>query len=305
MDWNARLGEIPHIGEIFALSAPICWSIAVILFRKTGLVVPAAALNLYKNLVSFVLLGATLLILGQWAPEGVTWKDYGLLILSGAIGMGFSDTAFFLCLNRLGAQLQAVVNTSYSPSMIALGVLFLGERLSGVQGLGVAFILCAVLSVVWLGGARGRARPAALVTGILLGLLTTTSQAASVVIVKGPLEEWPLIWATWWRLIGGLVFSLLLLPILPEPKKALATLKQIRVWRVMLPGSVMGSYFSLLFWMAAFQYTQMSTAAALNQTATLFIFVLAAIFLKEPVTPRRVAALVLGAGGVALVTFGG
>ena len=38
------MADIPYIGEIFALAAPVCWAFAVILFRKTGETVPALAL---------------------------------------------------------------------------------------------------------------------------------------------------------------------------------------------------------------------------------------------------------------------
>jgi drug/metabolite transporter (DMT)-like permease len=52
------------------------------------------------------------------------------------------------------------------------------------------------------------------------------------------------------------------------------------------------------------KYTQASIAAALNQTSTLWTFILAALILKEPVTWLRVVGLGLGLAGVFLVTFG-
>jgi drug/metabolite transporter (DMT)-like permease len=72
----------------------------------------------------------------------------------------------------------------------------------------------------------------------------------------------------------------------------------------MIPGTVMGTYVSLLFWLGGMKYTLASTASALNQTATLWTFVLAALLLREPVTWKRLAGLLLGLGGVAMVTFG-
>jgi drug/metabolite transporter (DMT)-like permease len=72
----------------------------------------------------------------------------------------------------------------------------------------------------------------------------------------------------------------------------------------MVPGSVMGTYVSLLFWLGGMKYTLASTAAALNQTATLWTFGLAVLWLGEPVTRRRLLWLAGGVVGVALVTFG-
>ena len=60
----------------------------------------------------------------------------------------------------------------------------------------------------------------------------------------------------------------------------------------------------LMLWLAGMKYTLASIAAALNQTSTLWIFTLAALILREPVTGKRMLGLLLGLGGVALVTFG-
>jgi drug/metabolite transporter (DMT)-like permease len=52
------------------------------------------------------------------------------------------------------------------------------------------------------------------------------------------------------------------------------------------------------------KYTLASTAAALNQTATLWTFVLAVLVLHEPLTRGRLLGLCGGLAGIALVTFG-
>jgi drug/metabolite transporter (DMT)-like permease len=52
------------------------------------------------------------------------------------------------------------------------------------------------------------------------------------------------------------------------------------------------------------KYTQASIAAALNQTANVFIFIFAALLLREPITRRRTLGIVLGFTGAVLVSFG-
>jgi drug/metabolite transporter (DMT)-like permease len=296
--------NIPYFGEMLALAAPICWSLAVILFRKTGEVVPALALNLFKNILAIVLFAGTLLALGQPLLRSVATRDYVLLIASGAIGIGISDALFFMTLNRVGAALQAIINTSYSPSIIILSLLFLDESLSPAQVLGVVLILGAVLSVSRIRGPRETLPRRVVVTGVLLGVAATSTQAVSIVMIKPMLDQTPLIWANCWRLAGGLVMSLFLLPFLPDRSRALRTLRRFHIWPVMVPGTVVGSYLSLLLWLGGMKYTQASTASALNQTSTLWTFVLAALLLREPVTRQRIFGLVLGSAGVALVTFG-
>jgi drug/metabolite transporter (DMT)-like permease len=48
------------------------------------------------------------------------------------------------------------------------------------------------------------------------------------------------------------------------------------------------------------KYTLVSLAAILNQLSTVFIFLLAAIFLKEPVTVSRILAILLATVGAIL-----
>lgn len=296
--------QIPYAGEIFALTAPVCWSFAVILFRRTGQVVPPLALNLFKNLLAALLFLGTLAALGQELFRPVPHSDYVKLLVSGVIGIGISDVLFFMTLNRLGAGLQSIVNTSYSPSIIVLSLVFLGERFTGLQFTGVCLILCAVLTITRIRNGRTVDSRKDLTLGIILGLLASGTQAVSIVMIKPVLNESPLIWANSWRLFGGIAMSILLLPMLPERRRALATLRNVRIWPVMIPAAVLGTYVSLLFWLGGMKYTQASTASALNQTSTLWTFVLAALLLREPVTWKRLTGLALGLAGVALVTFG-
>jgi drug/metabolite transporter (DMT)-like permease len=60
----------------------------------------------------------------------------------------------------------------------------------------------------------------------------------------------------------------------------------------------------MVLWLAGMKYTQAATAAALNQTSNIFIFIFAAILLKERITAVRLVAIGLGVAGALLVTFG-
>jgi drug/metabolite transporter (DMT)-like permease len=72
----------------------------------------------------------------------------------------------------------------------------------------------------------------------------------------------------------------------------------------MIPGTVIGSFLALILWIAGMKYTQASTAAILNQTSTIHIIIMATIFLGEPLTRRKVAAVVLTLVGIAMVLAG-
>jgi len=55
--------------------------------------------------------------------------------------------------------------------------------------------------------------------------------------------------------------------------------------------------------MAGMKYTQASIASALNQLNTIFIFILAAIFLKEKVSTAKLAAIAMAFAGAFFVSY--
>ncbi|UCB53687.1 MAG: EamA family transporter, partial [Candidatus Zixiibacteriota bacterium] len=52
------------------------------------------------------------------------------------------------------------------------------------------------------------------------------------------------------------------------------------------------------------KYTQTSIASALNQTSNVFVFILAAILLREPVNLTRILAIIFAFAGAAVVSLG-
>ena len=57
----------------------------------------------------------------------------------------------------------------------------------------------------------------------------------------------------------------------------------------------------MVLWLAGMKYTQVSIAALLNQTSTVFIVIMAAIFLKEGITLRKAISVGLAVLGSILV----
>ena len=64
------------------------------------------------------------------------------------------------------------------------------------------------------------------------------------------------------------------------------------------------TYLGISSWIIGMSLTKVSTASILNQTATIFILIFARIFLKEPLTKRRIAAISFALLGVYLVFIG-
>lgn len=280
------------------------WAFAVILFKKSGETVHPIGLNLFKDLFALVLFLPTMWLFGETLWRDAPAADYALLLASGALGIGVGDTFFFKSLNLLGAGLTAVVDCLYSPFIIGLSLLFLAEKLGALQVVGAALVVAAVLaaSLEWRkGGVIGRRD---LAFGILYGVLALASMAVGIVMIKPLLERSPLLWATEIRVIGGAAALAVILLFHPRRRAIVSSVVSTRGWRYMLGGSFVGAYLAMVFWLAGMKYTQASIAAALNQTANVFIFIFAALLLREPITRRRTLGIVLGFAGAVLVSFG-
>jgi drug/metabolite transporter (DMT)-like permease len=294
---------LPHLGEILALSCAIIWATAVILFRKSGETVAPVGLNLFKNVLGLALFVPTSLVLGAALLPKAPPNDYLLLLASGVIGIAISDTLFFKSLNLLGAELSAIVDCLYSPFIIGLSVIFLYETLTGLQIFGVFLIISAVLGISGIGDRKHISRRD-LLLGVLFGVLAMGSMAVAIVMIKPLLNRSPLLWVVEVRLFAGCVGLGVYLLLHPGRKQIMKSVLSVRNWQYMLPGSFLGAYLAMVIWMGGMKYTQASIASALNQTSNVFVFILAAILLREPVNLVRILAIIFAFAGAVIVSFG-
>lgn len=299
MDWLTT-----YLGQVLSLGTAIVWASAVILFKRSGERVHPTGLNLFKNMLAVALFLPTIYLLGgRLFSAGYSSSDYTIMLVSGALGIGVADTLFFIALNRLGAGLNAVVDCLYSPFTIGLSMIFLGERLTALQIVGVMLIVSAVLTASYEPGADKVERNRRL-TGLLLGGLSMALMAIGIVMAKPVLEKTSLLWSTEIRLIGGVVVLWVVLLLTPSRGRILRSIAAPDRWKQTLLGSFLGAYLAMILWLGGMKYTQASVSAALNQTSNIFIYIFAAIFLHETITARKTLGIVLGVVGTLLVSFG-
>lgn len=290
---------IPHIGEILSLASAVVWALAVILFRIAGDKIHPLVMNLFKNMLALVLLAATAAVIGG-APS-LPPKTFLIFILSGVLGIALSDWLFFTALVKLGAELTAIVDCAYSPFVIGLSFLFLGERMNGVQVAGVVLIVGAVI-LITRNKSDDRISRRDLLSGVGIGIVSMLLTAGGIVLIKPYLAGISIVWATLIRMTGGAAAGTIMWALHPRRRELLQPLRTGANYKVLIPASVLSAYFSVLIWLAGMKYTQASIASALNQLNTIFIFLLAAIILKEKITPIKVCSVVLAFVGAILVS---
>ena len=290
------------MGELFALLTAIIWAAAVILLKRSGESVPPFALNLFRVTVSSVLLLPTATLAGQATFASASLSDILLLVASGAFGVAVSDTLFHASLNRIGAGISAIIDCLYSPLTVLLAFVVLDERLSALQIVGMALVLGGVSAAARHEPPHGVA-PRQVAVGVALGVLAMLALAVAIVIAKPVLDRSPLLWAATVRQVGCLAVMLPAALLSPYRRQTLAALRPSRVWFHALPGAVLGSYLGLMCWIGGLKYTKVGVATILNQSSTIYVLILAAIFLQEPFTRRKLVASVVAFAGIVLVTL--
>jgi len=295
--------DLATSGEFYSLLCALLWAIAVIMFTTVGRTTPPVVLNLFKGCVALVLLPPTLLVLGTpFVPPHLAWTDWAQLIASGIIGISIADSLFFASLNRLGAGRSAIVDCLYAPLVILCGWLFLSDPVGWKLLVAVALMVLAIFIGTWDPKADpGHSDPAQTRIGIAYGAVAMLLMAIGIVIAKPVLNRSDLLWATLVRVAGATAF-LGVQALLPRWRAAtLVTFTPGRHWLLLVPAGFVGTYLAMITWLAGMKYTSVSVSSVLNQTSTLLVPLLAAIFLRERLTWRRILAVSMGFVGAVIL----
>ncbi|CAN5181340.1 hypothetical protein BH11PSE14_BH11PSE14_04840 [soil metagenome] len=123
-----------------------------------------------------------------------------------------------------------------------------------------------------------------------------------VSVASGVLEAQPLLWVTGWRMLGALLGMAAIALLRGEGRYLFPAASGIP-WARLVLAAFLGQFLAMLLWLAGYKYTLASVAAILNETASVFILVLAAIWLKEPLTRRAAIGVMLTLGGVSVMLW--
>jgi len=289
---------IENFGEVFALVCALMWASAVVLYKHVGESMSANTLNLVKNILGLALLVPTALIFEGVVMPSLSISEWLILIASGYFGIAVADTWYLQALRNLGAGRTAIVASLYSPFVVILSIVYLGERLALWQWLGFVMVLAGILVVVYQRSYRN-VDSSSLISGITLAAASVFFTAAGVVAMKPILANDGFFWMVSLRMLAGIVGMLIFLSFKAQLRSTYNVIvNDDHRWRHILVASVFGSYLALLFWLGGFKYADASVASVLNETANIFIVLMAWLFLKEDLGKRKLVGVALTFTGV-------
>lgn len=291
-----------NLGEFYSLACAAAWAVAIICFRQAGQHLPAQHLNLLKNTIMLVLLVPTLPLFGSafWLPS----EAAGISLLSGLLGIAIGDGLYLAAIQKLGASRAGLAGMLYNPWVILMSAFWLGESLRTGQWWGLGLVLLGLLGV-GLNQTRSPGSEPFSWSGLGLAAVAMGLMAAGIVMIKPSLETQDFLSVVWVRALAGtLPLALWMLrPSAPQPLLARSTWAGVQQWPILLLGCVLSTYVAMIIWLAGYKYAQASVAAVLNESAALWIMLLAWIFLGERLNARQLLSAGLIAGGVLLVLF--
>lgn len=287
-------------GEFFALASALTWACAVILLRRSGETLPPLELNLFKNSVSLLLLSLTILAaLGPAAPA-FSAIEVGVALLSGFLGMAVADTFYLKALNLMGAARTGIVSALYSPFVILLSAVFLGESLDASQWSGFVLVMAGIALVTrWRDRLEVESEDVG--RGTAYAVFAMAAMAAGIVMVKEMLEQRSFLWTVELRMVGGWAGLVLFVSARRKWPQVMRRYRQPQPWGMILLATLLASYLGILLWLAGYKLIPASVAAILNETNTSFIVLLAWLVLGESINRRKLMGLLLTIAGVMLM----
>lgn len=286
------------VGEFYALFCALLWGSAVVLFKYAGNTLSANNLNLVKNVISVGLFFPTAIIIEGLTLPSLTTTEWLILITTGYFGIAIADTWYLQALRYLGAGRTAIVGSLYSPFVVILSIIFLGEYLQAWQWLGFVLVLIGILIVVYQRQYQD-VDSSLLLRGIVLAASSVFLTAAGVVAMKPILANDGFFWLVSLRLLAGVIGMLIYIAIRGQVRETVSAISNRDLpWRIIIIASVLGTYLAMVFWLAGFKYANASVASVLNETANIFIVLMAWLFLKESLTKRKIVGVITTFAGV-------
>ena len=284
-------------GEAFALASALGWAWAVILLRRSGETLPPFELNLFKNVLGFVLLIPTILIVDGLVLPGYSLIEIFVVLASGLFGIALADTWYLRALNLMGASRTGIVASLFSPFVILLSTVFLGERMVLWQWVGFSLVISGVLLVTWRVH-RSEVDADKLKKGFIYGVGAMFMMAVGIVMVKEILETRPFLWTVELRMAGGIAGMLVVMMFGGRWQRAKQSFTEPQPWGTVIGASFLAAYIALILWLAGYKLIDASVASALNETNGAFIVLLAWLMLGEKMSRRKLAGVSMTLAGV-------
>ena len=173
--------------DLLALGAAACWAVGSVMSVMPARHLGAIAFTRWRMAMVAVMLWVVVAVQGGWHSfDGRAW---GIMAVSGLVGIFIGDTALFSAINRLGPRRAGVLFATHAAFSAVLGFVLLDERMSLQALLGGVLTLAGVMLAILLGRHKNETHDwevdhGHVGLGVALALLAALCQAVGSLIAK-------------------------------------------------------------------------------------------------------------------------
>ena len=173
--------------DLFALGAAACWAIGSVMSVMPSRHLGAIAFTRWRMAMVALMLWAVVAVQGSW--HSFDTHAWGVMAVSGLVGIFIGDTALFSAINRLGPRRAGVLFATHAAFSAVLGFALLGERMNLQALMGGVLTLAGVMLAILLGRHKDEthaweADHGQVRVGVALALLAALCQAVGSLIAK-------------------------------------------------------------------------------------------------------------------------
>ena len=309
------------MGYLFAILSAISWTIGTISFKKSNHALSPHILNLYKNLLAFIILLIILCICSFYTTEKfwiISNNSFFLIFLSGMIGSGLADQIYIRSLFKVGANFLSVIASSLGIFVLLfaflLNYIFPSVFPSQIwpphifEIIGFLFIIFAIFYSSW-DKESYKDIPIKMVLFALsafmfMGLSANLTNSAIHLNHGGILNILAIILV---RIIPGILFQFVLIFANNISIKEISSIFSLDSKTLLFInlGAIMMSLVAIIFWIVGMnmELHNVTLFSLLAQTSNIMIFISSWLILKEKINNKKILGIILSFIGVVLIVL--
>jgi drug/metabolite transporter (DMT)-like permease len=295
-----------HLGEFIALSVAVLWGVGSVLYTWIGKSIHPIELKPHQEWCG----GFTFFYLGAFLggiPGDLSWRPVVFLLISGALGIGLGDTAYFTALQLIGVRQASLLKILAPPMAGWIAYLAMQEEMSSKTWVGT---ILTVVGVAWVITERRKdtdpssikRTPKIIFRGVFFGLFAAASEAGGMVLSHAAMTQSTIdpALASGTRLLAGLFIAAI--TILFTRNKIFQWLESPSRNKIILASMtaiLMGTFTGIWLQQMALQRIPAGVAQTLIATSPVFVMFVTAI-LGEKITLRNLFGVICSIVGVSL-----
>ena len=291
-----------YSGATAAVLSALLWAIASAFFERACKKIDPVELNLIKGVLALLFIATTLFFTGETFTN-FDLRSAILLIISGVIGIGVGDTAYFKSLDQLGAR-RALLIGSINPAITALiAMLFLKENLSLAAWIGISITIAGITWVIAEQSNRQQEGNHFPLQGVIFALIASLGQAVGAVLSRAVLSQTAIspLQSNLFRLGAGVISLSIWIAIMRIPIGGWIRVEKPRQTALQIVSATfLGTFLGMWLQQTAIKLSQVGVAQTLSSTSPLFILPIA-ILGGEKISARAVLGALLAMAGIILL----